>query len=185
MDIGSLFLIIALLVLVALFVSRPLMEKENISDQVNSVQSDHQLSAALAERDQILNALHELDLDYALGKIPSEDYPVERAAMLDKGAQVLIVLDQFQNKPIGSDVLTNDLAPVIGLQSLKLQQASSGETSSTDPNGSTAPTNGSRNAVRSPTMAGIDAGDGRTCSSGEAADSVNCGHAVQKTDHFV
>lgn len=98
MDIGSILLILALLVLVALFVSRPFFEQRQkvFSPHLLSDQADHELSALLAERDRILNALQELDFDHALGKIPSEDYPVQRAILLQQGADTLRQLDGLQ-----------------------------------------------------------------------------------------
>jgi hypothetical protein len=101
MDIGSIFLILALLILVALFISRPLYDRKfaTAEEQVSADQelsTDHEISALLAERDRILNALQELDFDYTLGKIPEEDYPSQRAIMLQKGVEVLRNLDQYQ-----------------------------------------------------------------------------------------
>jgi len=100
MDIGSIFLILALLVLVALFVARPLFEKGAVHVarpeelQAKAVEHDH--SSLLAERDRILNALQELDFDYALGKIPEEDYPEQRQRLVTVGADVLRRLDAWQ-----------------------------------------------------------------------------------------
>ncbi len=186
MDIGSLFLIIALLVLVILFVSRPLMEKESITDQKNEMQSDHIYSAALAERDQILNNLHELDLDFSLGKIPAEDYPIERAAMLEKGAKVLRDLDQFQNSTIGSDISAGDTAAVGGLQELQFQHANAGEQGIPGHIGSTASVNGSGNVLRSPDdeLELMLATRRRVRQEKAAGFCPTCGHAVQKTDRF-
>ena len=186
MDIGSLFLIIALLVLVILFVSRPLMEKESITDQKNEMQSDHIYSAALAERDQILNNLHELDLDFSLGKIPAEDYPIERAAMLEKGAKVLRDLDQFQNAKIGTDIPTGDTAAIGGLQELQFQHANAGEQETPGHNGSTASVNGSGNVLRSPDdeLELMLATRRRVRQEKAAGFCPTCGHAVQKTDRF-
>ncbi len=82
MDIGSLFLILALLILVGLFISKPLFERRAIAVSSLSNREDHDLSALLAERDRILNALQEMDFDYNLGKIPAEDYPAQRAALV-------------------------------------------------------------------------------------------------------
>jgi len=186
MDFGSLFLIIALLVLVILFVSRPLMEKESITDQKNEMQSDHIYSAALAERDQILNNLHELDLDFSLGKIPAEDYPIERAAMLEKGAKVLRDLDQFQNSKIGTDIPTGDTAAIGGLQELQFQHANAGEQGTPGHNESTAPFNGSGNVLRSPDdeLELMLATRRRVRQEKAAGFCPTCGHAVQKTDRF-
>jgi len=92
MDIGSIFLILGLLVLVGLFVSRPLFERR--AAQVSAM--DHVVSTLLAERDRILSALQELDFDFTLGKIPAEDYPAQRVALLQSGADVLRQLDAYQ-----------------------------------------------------------------------------------------
>jgi len=186
MDTGSLFLIIALLVLVVWFVARPLMEKESTPDQVNDMQSDHMYSAALAERDQILNSLHELDLDFTLGKIPAEDYPIERAALLEKGAKVLRDLDQFQNATVGATILTGDEATFGGLQGLQLQQAAAGEQGSAVLNGSTVPANGSGVVLRSPDdeLELMLATRRRVRQEKAAGFCPSCGHAVQKTDRF-
>lgn len=96
MDIGSIFLILALLLLVGLFVSRPLLVRQQNLPIDGDQQVDHELSGLLAERDRVLTSLQELDFDYALGKIPEEDYPAQRARMLEYGAGVLRQIDQLQ-----------------------------------------------------------------------------------------
>ena len=92
MDIGSIFLILGLLVLVGLFVARPLVERSAVAVS----QQEHEFSALLAERDQVLNSLQELDFDFTLGKIPEDEYPAQRAALLQRGAGVLRQLDSYQ-----------------------------------------------------------------------------------------
>jgi hypothetical protein len=57
---------------------------------------DHRRSALLADRDRLLSTLQELDFDQALGKIPAEDYPVQRAALMQHAAGVLRELDMLQ-----------------------------------------------------------------------------------------
>jgi len=89
MDIGALFLLLALLILVALYVSRPFMERQPAA----ILQEEHVTSSLLAERDRILTALQELDFDYALGKIPAEEYPLQRSSLLQRGAAILRQLD--------------------------------------------------------------------------------------------
>ena len=60
------------------------------------------MSSLLAERERLLNALQELDFDFQLGKIPEEDYPVQRADLLHKGADVLKKLDSLApSRPAG------------------------------------------------------------------------------------
>jgi hypothetical protein len=94
MDIGSIFLILALFVLVGLFVSRPFFEDTKQTFVSNA--DTHDRSVLLAERDRVLNALQELDFDYALGKIPEEDYPEQRGLLLQRGAEVLRSLDNIE-----------------------------------------------------------------------------------------
>jgi len=95
MDIGALFLLLALLILVALFVSRPFLERQPAA----SLQEEHVTSSLLAERDRILTALQELDFDHALGKIPAEDYPLQRNILLQRGAAILRQLDALTPSP--------------------------------------------------------------------------------------
>lgn len=87
MPIGSVLLILALAVLVAFIVARPFSETER------SWTDTEELSALLAERERILEALLELDFDHQLGKVPEEIYASQRADLVNKGAQVLKELD--------------------------------------------------------------------------------------------
>jgi ribosomal protein S27AE len=109
MDIGSIFLILGLLVLVALYISQPLMQRKAtvVSEE------EHEYSALLAERDRILNTLQELDFDHTLGKIPEESYPEQRATLLQKGAAILRQLDAYQAGTDGTDDLDSRLEAAI------------------------------------------------------------------------
>lgn len=98
MDIGSIFLILGLLILVVLFVSRPLFETQRAESSYTS-QREHQVSALMAERDRLLGAIEELDFDHVLGKIPEENYPSQRATLLRRGADVLRELDDLLPTP--------------------------------------------------------------------------------------
>ena len=90
MDLGSIFLLLALFILVGLFVSRPLIERSSTA----VTQEEHDLSMLMAERERLIVALQELEFDHALGKIPEEDYPDQRANLLQRGADVLRQLDE-------------------------------------------------------------------------------------------
>ena len=91
MDIAALFFTLAILVLVALYLYAPLARRyaRPITEE------EHELSALMAERDRVINALQELDFDFKLGKIPIEDYPAQRANLLQKGADILRKLDEL------------------------------------------------------------------------------------------
>lgn len=92
MDIGSIFLILGLLVIVGLYISRPFFEHRASSAK----RAGHEQSSLLAERDRLLDTLQELDFDYALGKIPEAEYPTQRAVLVQQGAQILQALDAYQ-----------------------------------------------------------------------------------------
>jgi hypothetical protein len=96
MDIGSIFLILALLLVVGLFVGRPFVDQKKVRYFSATDKADHERSALLAERDRTLTALAELDFDYSLGKIPEEDYPAQRTSLLHNGANLLRRLDALQ-----------------------------------------------------------------------------------------
>ncbi len=94
MDIGSIFLILALFILTALYVGRPLYDRTSTTTK----QLGRELSALLAERDRILNTISELDFDHTLGKIPTEDYPLRRDQLVKRGAEILRQLDEYQGE---------------------------------------------------------------------------------------
>ncbi len=89
MEAAAIFLLLIVLAFIVLFVTRPFFERR----RVRAAESSHELSPLLAERERLLTALQELDFDQTLGKIPAEDYPVQRAELLQKGAEVLRQLD--------------------------------------------------------------------------------------------
>ena len=91
MDINALFFTLAILVLVGMYLYTPLVEGR----ARHVAEEEHELSTLLAERDRVLNSLQELDFDFKLGKIPGEDYPVQRTNLLQKGADVLRKLDEL------------------------------------------------------------------------------------------
>lgn len=94
MDLGAFFLILLVLLAVATFVIWPFARHWR-----GQIESNQEVSTLLAERDRILNAIQELDFDNSLGKIPAGEYPGQRKALLQAGADVLRQLDA-RNQPI-------------------------------------------------------------------------------------
>jgi len=90
MDIGSILLLLALVVIVAAFIARPLRDWRSH----RAVEVDLELSQLLAERERILEALTELDFDNDMGKVPDNLYPMQREVLLKRGAAVLRLLDE-------------------------------------------------------------------------------------------
>ena len=103
MDIASIMFILAVVVLVALFVARPFLDRNPLPQTLETDPLEHQHSALLAERDRLLTALQELEFDQALGKIPPEDYPLQRADLLKAGSEIYHKLDELeQAAPVSS-----------------------------------------------------------------------------------
>lgn len=89
MELTAIFFSLAVLILVGMYLYAPFMERRARS----VTEEEHELSALMAERDRVINSLQELDFDFKLGKIPEEDYPTQRASLLQKGADILRKID--------------------------------------------------------------------------------------------
>ena len=95
MQLTALFFTLAILILVAIYLYAPFMERR----ARHVTEEEHELSALMAERDRVINSLQELDFDFKLGKIPEEDYPTQRAGLLQKGADILRRIDSIAPQP--------------------------------------------------------------------------------------
>ena len=91
MELGSLFLLLAVIVIIGVYLYAPFTRRAH---RIHTTES-HEASALKAERDRVINSLQELDFDFSLGKVPTEDYPEQRALLLQKGADVLRKLDEI------------------------------------------------------------------------------------------
>jgi len=83
MDIGSLLLALALLILVAAFVAQPLMDKRRHSS------APAPADELVSRREAVLTELRDLDFDYSTGKVNEDDYAAQRARLTANGAEVL------------------------------------------------------------------------------------------------
>lgn len=95
MQLTAVFFTLAVLVLVAIYLYAPFMERR----ARRVTEEEHELSALMAERDRVINSLQELDFDFKLGKIPEEDYPTQRSSLLQKGADILRRIDSLAPQP--------------------------------------------------------------------------------------
>lgn len=89
MELTAIFFSLAVLILVGIYLYAPFMERR----ARRVTEEEHELSALLADRDRVINSLQELDFDFTLGKIPEDDYPAQRANLLQKGAEILKKID--------------------------------------------------------------------------------------------
>jgi hypothetical protein len=95
MDIGSILLVVGLFILVSLFIAQPVFTR-----RATGVRDEEILLSSLrAERERLLNALHELDFDFVLHKVPEEEYPVQRDALMAQTVEVLHKLDEAGSMP--------------------------------------------------------------------------------------
>jgi zinc-ribbon domain len=89
MELTAIFFSLAILILVGIYLYAPFTERR----ARRVTEEEHELSALMAERDRVINSLQELDFDFKLGKIPEDDYPTQRASLLQKGADILRKID--------------------------------------------------------------------------------------------
>lgn len=99
MELGSLFLVLAVIVIVGVYLYAPFTTNARRTRKLET----NEVSALKAERDRVINSLQELDFDHTLGKIPVEDYPDQRALLLKKGADILRRLDELA--PVSTSAL--------------------------------------------------------------------------------
>lgn len=129
MDLGSIMLILALALGVGIFITLPFTwqnaGEKLVADQKASDNLDHTRSSLLAERDRVLTALQDLDFDQALGKIPAEDYPVQRAALVNAGAEVLRQLDQLEPEKAGEHSAEDRLEAAVAARRADLRRSPS------------------------------------------------------------
>lgn len=96
MELTAIFFSLAVLILVGVYLYAPFMERR----ARRVTEEEHELSALMAERDRVINSLQELDFDFKLGKIPEDDYPAQRASLLQKGADILKQIDSLAPQPV-------------------------------------------------------------------------------------
>lgn len=179
MDIASILLILAVAVLVAMYVSRPFFSRTPLAKNVDADPRERELSALLAERDRLLTALQELEFDQALGKIPAEDYPEQRAALLAAGAEVYRKLDEMEESTpatsaedrLEAAVATRraDAAAHLGKYKVTEQTAAAAISSAAKPEDDLEAQIAARRSRRQEKSAGFCPG---------------CGNPVQKSDRF-
>lgn len=187
MDIGSLLLILALLLLVGMFIARPLVNRESAVRSPESDQVDHELSSLLAERDRILTALQELDFDHALGKIPEEDYPVQRALLVQQGAEVYRQLDRLEITEAGDDMEARIEAAIAARRRLTAMPGlvqGRGRMPVLEAEGATAVGGGSNLSAADDELEVLLADRRRTRPDKSAGFCPQCGRPVQKSDRF-
>jgi hypothetical protein len=91
MELAPLLIALGLAAIAVAYVARPLVEGAGREPDAR----ERRLSALRAEQDQTLALLHELDMDYAMGKIEADDYAAQRSARVMRGAAILREIDEL------------------------------------------------------------------------------------------
>ena len=91
MTIGSIFLGLALLILVGLFVTRPLLKRQPRRRSNTSAYED-----LLAQKEAVLTQILNLDFDYDTGKVPVSEYKKLRADYVGEATAILKQLDALE-----------------------------------------------------------------------------------------
>lgn len=95
MTIGSILLSLALLVLVGLFVVRPLLKHSGEHDIYMTKRQ-----RLINEKEVVLAQIQDLDFDYETGKIPTEMYEQQRAHLVQQAAHLLQEIDSLAVTPL-------------------------------------------------------------------------------------
>ncbi len=91
MDIGSILILLAVLLLVALFLSQPFFEQGKMATNTTSDYFN-----LVAERERLLDQIQELDFDYDLNKISDKDYRRARKPLIQKAANIMREIDTIE-----------------------------------------------------------------------------------------
>jgi hypothetical protein len=91
MDAAALLTALAVLILVAIFVARPLTQHGAPISRRGA-----ETSSLEADLDRTIDTLRELEFDRALGKIPDDEFPARRQELVARGADELRHLDDVR-----------------------------------------------------------------------------------------
>ena len=119
-SIGAILLGLALLVAVLLFLARPFLRPQ--PQQTAEISQRREL---LARKEGLLDAIRILDFDHDTGKIPDEEFELQRAVLVNEAAATLKALDELPAKPVSEDVYMQIEA---ALSALRSQRVHSGGT---------------------------------------------------------
>jgi hypothetical protein len=104
MELAPLLIVLALVAVAVAYIARPLVEGRSREPDAR----ERRLSALRAEQDQVLSLLHELDMDFTMGKIEAEDYQEARAVRVSQGASVLREIDELRAaEPAGAAAMSS------------------------------------------------------------------------------
>lgn len=121
MAIGSILLGLSLLILLVLYLARPVLTAQ---PQAASIVSGHQQLEQ--EKEAYLDEIRALDFDYETGTIPEGVYEQQRAQLMEDAAGVLKALDDLP--PEGDDA-TSQIEAAVAVRRQQATISSNGQSS--------------------------------------------------------
>jgi hypothetical protein len=97
MEFSSLLIVIFIFILSGIFILRPFLVEEKSTKRSGSARID----PLVAEKERLLLAIEELDLEFELEKISSQEYNRNRDILLSEAAEVIKQLDKYQKTGSG------------------------------------------------------------------------------------
>ncbi len=101
MDLGSFLILIAIIIVVVLIVIIPLFDPKLTAKRLINIKDndpeEREKQSLMVEQERILNALQEFDNDYAMGKVMEEEYTIQRAELIQEGADNLKKLESLSS----------------------------------------------------------------------------------------
>lgn len=100
MDVSTIFIFFALIILIFLYVAYPFYRKINgmydvsPSPKYANQNCQRDLAKLLIDRDILLSDLDELELDFRIGKVTENNYSTRRSEILQNGAVLLHLIDE-------------------------------------------------------------------------------------------
>jgi hypothetical protein len=94
MAFSSFLIVLVIFFLAGIFIVRPFLVEQNISTPVVPKKYD----SLRAEKERLLSSIEDLDLEYDLQKISSQEHIRNRDILLSKAAEILVQLDKLEKK---------------------------------------------------------------------------------------
>jgi hypothetical protein len=99
MDVGSLLLILAIIILVVFVISRPFysgnpVEPGDVTQK--GFTAENTLSELMSEKERLFTSLRDLDADHDLEKIPDDVYLEQRSLLIQAAAHNLKSIDEIE-----------------------------------------------------------------------------------------
>ncbi len=113
MSIAGLIVGLGIVALTLAYIIAPLLRRETVTP-TDMLLAQKQRERLLMVYDRVLTNLRDLDEDHSTGKMPDEDYTVEREIWVQRGVEVLKALDELSEAhPLTASAEVEDIDDAI------------------------------------------------------------------------